>query len=53
MDKIIEIIIVPLVICLWSIMCFLLGVLSESFSRDILNKSISNKEFGKPVDNDT
>ena len=47
MDKIFEIIIAPIVIGLWSIMCFMLGVLSESFSRDILNKSLSNKEFGK------
>lgn len=47
MDKVFEIIIIPLVIGLWSIMCFMLGVLSESFSRDILNKSLSNKEFRK------
>ena len=52
MEKILEIIIVPLVIGLWSIMCFMLGVLSESYSRDLLNKSLSNKEFGRQVNND-
>ena len=52
MDKIFEIIIIPLVIGLWSTICFMFGVLSESYSRDLLNKSLSNKEFGKQINND-
>ena len=37
--------IVPIVILLWTIQWFMIGVLCESFCRDLLGKSLSNKEY--------
>lgn len=37
--------IIPIIILLWTIKWFMIGVLCESFYRDLFGKSLSNKEY--------
>lgn len=36
-----------IIISIWSLGCWMFGVLCESFIRDIFGKSLSNKYYGK------